>query len=79
MTRLMRGVGNLPFYQIIRPHNTEGHYIHIYFRVVAVSTSALRSVNCCTLIPQFFIEPWYRLPRYPAPRNVTAVFASHCW
>jgi len=62
MTSFMRGVENLPFYQITRPHNTEGHYINIYFRVAEVSTSALRSVNCGPIIPQFFIEPWSWLP-----------------
>jgi hypothetical protein len=67
MTSFVRGVGNLPFYQITRPHNTEGHYIHIYFRVAAVSTSALRSVNCGPLIPQFFIEHWSWLPKVPHP------------
>jgi hypothetical protein len=28
MTSFVGGVGNLSFYQITRPHNTEGHYIH---------------------------------------------------
>jgi hypothetical protein len=55
MTSFMGGVGNLAFYQITRPHDTESHYVYTYLLVGAVSTLALRSVNSGHLIPRFFL------------------------